>query len=508
MAREVVFQSGNTWTSILRSDPFILEIMDKESRYPTPTAELLKWQPRNPDKPGWDGWVRLMRKPAPTIGRHYFSFPTGLVPRLSDICRKYGYTPYCDDQRVRPVEGFPEHLRDGQVIVDRDYQIAACDKGEKIGRGVLDMPPRSGKTRTMVELMRRLSLPTIWTAPTDRIADQTRQVIESFFGPHFVTQLVGTKNAVEASHRRVVVCTDATAAALDHEFYQTREMLAVDEWHHGASKRYTQEIFPKCDHIYFRFGMTGTHFRSGNDALAMHSLLSNVIHKVSSAELLRRGYLVPTRVVYLPMPAHPKLRGVGDTFQSGHGKHGIHIHKGRNQLATHAAFYLWRSGRKVLILVGTKAQGYALQKMLMPFLPQPGAGCQFNSVEFVSTDRPRPKQKQILESYLDNQEVQILIGTSLLGEGVDLPNVDAIVYARGEKAEVSLMQNAYRVCTALPGKRDAIIVDFADRHHRKLKGHSHERLDVYYREPTFSVEVLNSINDFVPWVSGQQPVTM
>ena len=98
----------------------------------------------------------------------------------------------------------------------------------------------------------------------------------------------------------------------------------------------------------------------------------------------------------------------------------------------------------------------------------------------------------------------MLIGTSLLGEGVDLPAADALVYARGESAEVSLIQNAYRVGTAVTGKGSAIIVDFADRHHRKLMLHSHERMNTYLDEPTFSVEVLQSSQQFGDWARAVQ----
>ena len=86
--------------------------------------------------------------------------------------------------------------------------------------------------------------------------------------------------------------------------------------------------------------------------------------------------------------------------------------------------------------------------------------------------------------------------------------MDALVYARGEKAEVSLTQNAYRVCTAVEGKSDAIIVDFADRHNSKLMKHSHTRLDVYASNPTFQVGALATVEEFAPWLTGQEAVSL
>ena len=111
----------------------------------------------------------------------------------------------------------------------------------------------------------------------------------------------------------------------------------------------------------------------------------------------------------------------------------------------------------------------------------------------------RPKQRRIIEAFLGSDEVRVLIGTSLLGEGVDLPEADALVYARGEKAKVSLAQSAYRVNTKCEGKRDAVIVDFADRHNAKLLRHSLERIEIYHREPTFSVEVIDDVRQIGEW---------
>ena len=501
MTGSVAFEVGNTWTSILQADEFILHVLGKESMYPTAQALAFQggWRPPGSEDSGWDGWIRLLHRPKTM----YPYFPTGLFPKMVRICQKMGYVPQVNDTRVRPVDEVPEF----PVVELRDYQEAAVEAGLRTGRGVFDMPPRSGKTRTMMELQRRLNLPTIWIAPTDRIVQQTAQVMTDHFGKNYCYHMIGSKEErmeLAVSHK-VVIATMATAGNLPPEFYQTRQMLVIDEFHHGSAKTYTANIIQKCDHIFYRFGMTGTFFRSGYDALEMHSVLSNTIFKVTSDELLRRGFLVPTKVAFVPVPEHPKLRGAGNQFNGGFGQAGIHEHKVRNHMVAQAALLLHQMGRKVLILVGTKVQGRELSHMLEQFLPRPPSGCQFESVEFVSTDRPRETQTRILDSYLSGQEVKVLMGTSLLGEGVDLPSVDALVYARGEKAEVSLTQNAYRVCTAVPGKTSAVIVDFADRHHRRLLEHSEERLSTYHYEPTFNVSVLADFNDLPVWLQAGMP---
>jgi superfamily II DNA or RNA helicase len=499
----ITFEMDNDRTWIHGADPSMLYVFDVETSFCVQADFQMQTAAAAPSPlgGGWDGWVHLLRQPRtqpPWV-------PSGLLPRLVRACRKLRFPYELRDLRQRPEEQLPEFC--GKTIVDRDYQLEAVDRAIKAGRGVLDMPPRSGKTRVGCEIQRRLALPTIWLAPTDRIVQQTRDVLEGFFGQHYVVHQVGTRGEKEAARARVVVCTAATANNLSPDFYATRQIIIVDEFHHAAARTYRQ-IFDRCKHVYYRFGLTGTFFRSGEDGLAMHALLSNTVHKVSSKELCVRGFLVPTKVCFLPVEA-PRLRGLPTTaFQGGHGTYGIEQHEVRNKMIRRVVRSLHKSGRKTLVLVGTKAHGRLLCRDLRRFIHDAPQGCEFESVEFVSTDVDRSRQARILDSFLADQEVRVLIGTSLLGEGVDLPAADALVYARGGSAEVTLVQNAYRVGTAMPGKMSALIVDFADRHHRKLLEHSQERLATYFREATFQVEVLKTLDDFGGWMKAQGGVSI
>ncbi len=488
------FVMGNTNVSIYDADPWALWVLDKELRYPTATARAQGsgWSPPGGGD-GWDGWIRLLRRPK-TIPPY---FPTGLISTVERLCHKMQIPFQVDDVRQKPMGGIPEHP--SETIIDRDYQLAAETKALQIGRGVVNMSPRSGKTRVLMSVVAKLGLHTLWTAPTDAIVRQTLRAFETFFGANFAHHQVGSSDLTKAKNARVTICTAATAVRLPPEFYKTRECKVVDEWHHGAAKTY-HEIAKNCDHIYYRYGMTGTFFRSGEDDMAMHALLSNTIYHVSSAKLLAEGYLVPTRVVYVPVDA-PRLRTPGDdTRVAPYLKYGIQEHDYRNQLAAYCAAYLHNQfGRKVLVLVATKEQGRRLERMIRSQLPEKLRGAQFDPVEFLSTDCRRDRQQRILKAYNESDEVRVLIGTSLLGEGVDLPPADALVYARGEKAAVTLTQNAYRVCTAFGGKKDAIIVDFADRHNKYLMSHSKQRLAMFHGDPVFSVEVLESAKYFGAW---------
>lgn len=413
-----------------------------------------------------------------------------------------------DVARIPTIRRVCRHTPKNRDFSNGSFSVEEAGTGEFIGFTVgvdnlylhrdFAVLKNSGKTRIACEITRRLALPAIWIAPTDRIVAQTQEVLEGFFGRNYSVHLIGSSGALKAARCKIVLATAATAKFLPPEFYQSRKVIAVDEWHHGAAVTY-KKIFSMCDHIYHRYGMTGTYFRSSGDDLAMHALISGTIYRATSQDMLRLGYLVPVRAVFLPIDA-AKIPARSASFFAHHGKHGIHEHQLRNQWAAYAAYALFYKGRRVLVLVGTKAQGKILQEILVRTLPQAPGTAQFKAAEFISTDCDRKRQANILRSFSAREEVKVLIGTSILGEGVDLPEVDALVYARGEKAEVSLTQSIYRVCTAIPGKTDAVLVDFADRHHRKLMEHALERLRVYYEEPIFQVEVVQDSQAFIGWL--------
>jgi superfamily II DNA or RNA helicase len=72
----------------------------------------------------------------------------------------------------------------------------------------------------------------------------------------------------------------------------------------------------------------------------------------------------------------------------------------------------------------------------------------------------------------------VLVST-LLKEGVDVPSMDAIIFAAGYKSSVLVIQTIGRALRAAKGKKDSTIVDFFDHGHRFLEQHSQMRMNTY-----------------------------
>jgi superfamily II DNA or RNA helicase len=485
-------ERGNTWARLSNLPPQTVAAVDAATSYATAQVDTGGWRPPEAvmGEEVWDGWVHLARFPAPGVAL----VPAGLLELAQAALASTGVQAQVVDHRVRTEPGVP----DPATIPLRPYQRAAVAALMDAGQGVLDMPPRSGKTRTAIEAVRQVALPALWIVPTLNIGKQTQAAAEEFMGRNWAVFVSGNAAAEEAAGAPVVIVTPNTAAALSDAFYATRKVLVMDECHHQAASTW-RTISNRTPHIWWRWGMSGTFFRSGEDDLAMRAVLSRVVYRVTAQELVDMGNLVTGDVVFLPVLCALVPSSPGKSFQAGVGAKGIFRNDFRSQLAAWAAASLCAAGKRTVVLVGTKEQGRTITEALEAALPRDTTS-PWKAAEFISTDRPSKVCQDVLAAFTAGNGVRVLIGTSMIGEGTDLPTSDALVYAMGGKAEVSHTQAAYRVITAVPGKRRAIIVDFADRHNPTLLRHSEERLRTYVGQPVFRTHVLQQVEEFQGWL--------
>jgi superfamily II DNA or RNA helicase len=136
----------------------------------------------------------------------------------------------------------------------------------------------------------------------------------------------------------------------------------------------------------------------------------------------------------------------------------------RNHLIRDIAHDLMNQRYRVLILVDWVLHGKKLQELIPEAV----------FIEGKTGDRI----KELLCD-LDSGKVRCVIGSPVIGEGLDIPAADAVIYAKGLKAKVTHTQDIFRVLTAHNQKRRALIIDFCDRHQETLMQHAAERLHNY-----------------------------
>lgn len=499
-----------TGTLLENFDPALLDAVDQATAYVDRTAaQLGDARPFISDlddaREVWDGWVRFLNRG----GSGHPRLPLGLRHIAYNVARAHGVEPLVHDWR-RPPEPYREFLeRYPNPIPLWDHQEVCARAMLQSLDGVAEMPPRAGKTRTLLEVIRRLAVPFHWVAPTTSIVDQTVRAAREFFEDYDAVH-VTSKTQDDCRGALLTVSTAGAVRTLGPAFWKSRHGLACDEAHHYLGHRgWGESLIKKAPHIVYRKGMTGTFFRSSGDDLAMHAFLSRSLFSITSKELEERGYLVPCYSVFVPItgPKVRRPRGHPNTFNGpgGHGTLGLAKHGHRNDVVASAAKHLSNLGRTVLILVWTKQQGYEVLNRLEPMFPGASPSQRVKPVEFVSTDRPKLKIREILDSFRGGGNCRVLVGTSMVSEGTDLPPADALVYAAGGKASVSLTQSWYRVITKTDEKQYAVIVDFYDMHHRKLWEHSHQRWGIMQGDAIFRMSYAPDLHHFERWCANLAP---
>lgn len=425
----------------------------------------------------WDGWTSLISAAG------YFG--AGLVPHVARALRTHlDISVTIVDERTRPEPRPLVHVNPPPLFPFQAEAIRAWESSD--GRGVVNLPPRAGKTRIAIEAIRRLGLPALVVVPTRQLVAQTVEAFREWLPADQVVGVTGGRPSPRVQRKlnntMVWVATPQTAAGpkppggkakarrSGMDGIRSRKVLVIDEFHHSAAATY-QDISFAASEAYYRLGLTGTLYRADGRDLAMHSVLSRCVYRRSVSEMVELGRLVPARVAMVRVPT-----SLGDVSGRDAYVAGVTANDYRNGLASIAAQWLVHLGKRVLVLVKEVAHAETLAAMI------PGS----SQVD----GRDNAAVAAELERFTRG-DIRCLIGTSVIGEGVDVPAADAIVYAAGGRSRVKVVQDYFRVLTASAGKTHGIVVDFADLHHPALEQAAARRLGMYRGEQAFVAEVVD-----------------
>lgn len=421
----------------------------------------------------WSGWRSLVNDAG--------FFPTGvahLVERAL-VLRVGEDVHYIDNRGPRP-EPEPGIVACPPLL---PFQAEAVEAFLRGGRGVWDLPPRAGKTRAAMAAIARIGRPAIFVVPTVGLVTQTVAAFHEFYPENMVIGVSGGAASLSAKRQRqllhalVIVATPATASALP--VLRTRQVLIIDEFHHAAADTW-QKVSVNCPAAWWRLGMTGTHFRSDGRDMEMAGVLGQVLYSRSVSDMVALGRLVPARIAM--------LRVFGGSWDGRQWyKDSVVWHGPRNQTVVWATIQLLERGFRPLVLAQEVEHVHVLASQI------PGA---------VGVDGSDHDAVNAAIRGLGDGSVRCIVGTSVLGEGRDVPTADALVYAAGGKSPVKVTQDTFRPLTASPGKRFAVIVDFADNQGSNVVDHATRRLLLYRDETAFTTDVMEW-TAFSAWLDRQ-----
>jgi superfamily II DNA or RNA helicase len=107
------------------------------------------------------------------------------------------------------------------------------------------------------------------------------------------------------------------------------------------------------------------------------------------------------------------------------------------------------------------------------------------STIFLDGAKSSKKRLAAIDS-MKNGEFDIMIASKIFDQGIDIPELDALILAGSGKSSGRALQRIGRVIRKHEGKEKAIVVEFFDNC-KYLRSHSEARIKVYKSEPGFNI---------------------
>lgn len=414
------------------SDANMESAISKACTYQVPNYEFT-----TAGKKGWDGKIKLFKY---DWRRKRYTFPVGLLARVVNILNGYGFDDIVYKRHRKSTTNIMDLTWYGPELYPFQQEainIAMDDFNRGLG-SVWCLPTAAGKTITALKLVQELGVPTLVLVHVNNLLTQWIQEIKDqlhvnpskYHGP-----------VAKRTTGPITVSTYQTIKRDKSIDLKQFDMIICDEAHHVPATTFTN-VIERCGDLPYRLGLTATPWREQGDDIKIEAGIGPVREVVTPKELIERGYLAkPNFVFFTPRP----MISSGNSWQEEYDGNIVH-NDHRNVLIEQAADKLVKSGMQVYIHVQRIDHG----KILQHYIP--------NSKFIYSQTQTKVKNKVIDD--FRNGTLKCLIST-LLGEGSNFPNIEAIIMASGHKSDTASIQRAGRVLRkGKSGK--ATIVDFRD----------------------------------------------
>lgn len=465
---------------------------------------------------------------------HTGNFPAGFTDVVIAHLRKQGFDPLV---RRKPL---PAPLGPKTPIIDHFpadpryfYQPKAMRELESRGRMIARVATGGGKSRIANLCVARIKRPTLFLTTRSVLMHQMKGHFEKALKvraetePDVATWGVGIIGDSEyAPRKNINVATIQTIAAhlkepdprksarqqkIQREKRQRAlkllamiEFVILEEAHEASGDQFYQ-VLQNCKNAAYRLSLTATPFMKENDEdnFRLMGASGEIGIEVTEKYLIDCGILATPKFEYVDTVFEPdrerikaddldvkQMRvGMGTGYQRAN-KLGITYNLARNRIiqdrsVTAASDY----SLSVLILVKQKVHGRIIKEMINEAAPH-------LAVEYIFGESSKEKRQACLND-LSSGKLNVLIGSTILDVGVDVPSIDMVILAGGGKAEVALRQRVGRgLREKKKGPNVAFILDFMDNFNRHLRGHSVARRAIIDSTPGFSENILLGQTDF------------
>lgn len=431
-------------------------------------------------------------------------FPTGLLPKVFEFLH-FNYEKedieFIDKREF--LAGPNAGIWTGPKLFDYQEQIVDTAINEKAG--MIHACTGAGKSIMIAKLCHELNLPTIIGVVTEDLLFQLYEDFVNFFGKdkvgivgsgycipkQFTIASVWTLARAVSHNAKVEKDDDCNAAEWAPTNHQQKEQIKqlmkdakvviLDEAHFAGASA-IQKFLEFSTGAPFRFGFTGTPWRMNGDDMLLESAFGKVICKLSASELIKRGFLVKPKIMFLDIPKYDK--DIAENWQAVKNNYFLN-NSVRDDIIVNHIIKMRDMGKRPLLLFRDIAYGMKIKNLLPNDI----------KLSFVSGAVTKEKRKAVKEDY-ESGKIDLIMASVIYDQGVNIPSLDGLVLLSGGKSTSKALQRIGRVIRSAPGKKSAFVMDTFDQV-QYGEAHSLSRYKIYATEPEFKLGIGNAFNHYL-----------
>ena len=383
-------------------------------------------------------------------------FIYGLGKTLKDYTafKKVGLNLEIKDHRIFDETKvlMPDKFVNGKEL--RDYQKEAVETFLNKKIGVLEICTGGGKTLIAAEIIRRLGYKTLFVVDKIELLRQTKQVLEEALGIE-----IGQIGAGESNIKDVTIATIQTLSKNLHlysQYLQTIRLSIVDECHKLSADSYIK-LSKHLTTTEFRLSISGTARRDDGNDMKITSVGGYHIYNLGSTQLIQQGWLMKPKIQFIDdymtsedidkLEENTKTCLINETESySKYYNNFIVYNSYRNK---HIKTLCEGHKKKVLILVKLIEHGKLLED-------------QIEGSKYLYGETNKEDRATIFKDFVEGRLKTLISTISIFAEGIDIPSLDMVINASGNKGDVKTIQVLGRVLRKLEGKTEAFYIDFMD----------------------------------------------
>jgi superfamily II DNA or RNA helicase len=280
-----------------------------------------------------------------------------------------------------------------------------------------------------------------------------------------------------------ILCFQSLPTA-SKKFLQEIECVIVDECHHASASTIRMGLL-EMKNAGYRYFFSGTPWRDDKSDLnlLLSSIGTNLIYELRGKDAVEMEIISkPVYVQINPPPPSDFIKNIPKRKYREIIERGIIKNKVRNRTIVEEAIDLYSNNKNVFIAVDEISHLKILQKRLQNKGIEP---------EVIYGDLSNWEREDKIRKVGNHNGSLITIATMAVGQGTDMPYVNAIILASGGRSTIRLIQRIGRGTRKTT--EDFMVIDFFDWYHEKLIEHSRNRQKTFKEE----YEELSGLDHFI-----------